>query len=184
MAERHDRADVAVRRQAEHFADRGSDVRPDPGDPGAEPEHPGRDQNPLGDPPVVVGEADLMSVIDRQYDRDRRDCRVQGARLEPDLRDPADRLDLRDDDEPPRLGVAAAAGPAGDVRQRIERVAVDRLGGELADLSGAAQRSEDVMGESLTLGCYRVATAESTGRLMDRSTGLADRPSDVRGRDK
>src|SRR5262245_18654572 len=44
VAERHDRADVPVARQAEQPGHRLADVGADPGDPGAEAEHPGGDQ--------------------------------------------------------------------------------------------------------------------------------------------
>ena len=63
VAQRDDRPDVAVRRQAEELADRGAEVRQDPGDPGAEIEHPGGDEDPLGRPAVVVGDAQLVAVV-------------------------------------------------------------------------------------------------------------------------
>ena len=104
-----------------------------------------------------------MGLVDGQDDRNRRDGRVQGAGLRhADLGDPADPGHVGDDDEPPRLGVAAAAGPAGDVCERVERGPIDRLLGELANLSRAAQGTEKLGGR--------------VGHLRMLLRGTADQP--------
>jgi hypothetical protein len=126
VAERNDRADEAVGRQAEELTDLGPELRTDPGDAGAEIEHPCGDKDPLGDPSVVVGVADLVTLVTRQDDRNGSGGRLKRSRLgHARRRDLPQDGDVGHDDEPPRLGVPAAPGPAGNVGDGVQGGAFD-----------------------------------------------------------
>ena len=123
-----DRPHPAVLREPEELG--GERPRPgrDPGDPRAEAEHPGRDQQAFRGPSLVEGVLEVRLIAgQRDGDPDRRGperaCRGQAR-----LVDLPEDVPRPDDDEPPRLAVPAAPRPARDLGQGVDLVIARRLG--------------------------------------------------------